>query len=408
MTSPSAVDNKNDSHDDNPYLALREAKIARNQARLRELGLLSVTPKPTNKRHRTLVQSPHSAATAAKSSTAATSVHSTSSTTTTAIALRRSNRLSKGQTWNDHKINQKLDDPEKATSAGTIKEALGRPKRKRPHSSSTLRTTITNSVNTKMPYTLESSLHTLPQNDQPTAVALHTLDKVSVRHVALDPQQLVLGTNWQQSNDKINKSSFNPSTISGVLGRPMTQTGKLFVVQEAFQHAAILSNAQFEVSSSLQTSIKEDKQRLLEALSFNKYSGVLEWKNCAFLWVNLGRKRNNTTPVSDNEFMDGGRRITWYGGARMVDDSPIVQTLLQWGQEASDANSRLLLWCRKFDTEQNTFAPYVCLGRLSYQSHEPASYPLSFVWNLLDYERLQHHANQLVRETFQEFVTMTR
>lgn len=35
-------------------------------------------------------------------------------------------------------------------------------------------------------------------------------------------------------------------------------------------------------------------------VSFNKYSGVLEWKNSIFLWVNLG---------GPNTFMDGGEKV---------------------------------------------------------------------------------------------------
>jgi hypothetical protein len=38
-------------------------------------------------------------------------------------------------------------------------------------------------------------------------------------------------------------------------------------------------------------------------ISFNKYSGVQEWKNALFLWVNLG---NGGDVV--NEFLDSGRK----------------------------------------------------------------------------------------------------
>jgi hypothetical protein len=49
---------------------------------------------------------------------------------------------------------------------------------------------------------------------------------------------------------------------------------------------------------------------------FSKYSGVLEWKNCVFLWVNLHCKNKSQY---DNEFFEGGKSFVWFGGSRMVE-----------------------------------------------------------------------------------------
>ena len=49
--------------------------------------------------------------------------------------------------------------------------------------------------------------------------------------------------------------------------------------------------------------------------SFNKYSGVVEWKNAIFLWINIGLQ-NSEFP---NNFLYNNTCITWYGGQRMYE-----------------------------------------------------------------------------------------
>jgi hypothetical protein len=59
---------------------------------------------------------------------------------------------------------------------------------------------------------------------------------------------------------------------------------------------------------------------------FSKYSGALEWRNCIYLWVNLGDKNTANSSSSnnnslefkyDNTFLDGGRSFVWFGGSKM-------------------------------------------------------------------------------------------
>ena len=153
----------------------------------------------------------------------------------------------------------------------------------------------------------------------------------------------------------------------------MDQPGKEYVINKAF-----------ELASSSQ-----DKYRLTGArLSFNKYCGVQEWGNAIFLWINLGSKDNSVV----NDFLDNGKRITWYGGSRMYDYSPVIHKLLKFGKEATKMSSNILLWCRRYDTVTKKFTPYICLGRLSYESHQPGSQPLAFVWNLIDADLLKNHS----------------
>lgn len=124
-------------------------------------------------------------------------------------------------------------------------------------------------------------------------------------------------------------------------------------------------------------------------IAFNKYCGVQEWKRGIFLWVNLGCKGNEFV----NDFLDGGRNMTWYGGSRMHSESPIVQKLIKVGRKAVEgrdhqSSDAIILWCRQYQAEKRTFGPYYCLGRLAYSSHQPESLPVSFVWALLDYDAL--------------------
>lgn len=50
---------------------------------------------------------------------------------------------------------------------------------------------------------------------------------------------------------------------------------------------------------------------------FSKYSGVCEWKNCVFLWVNIRRNTSNRIGYN-NTFNEKGRFITWFGGSKMT------------------------------------------------------------------------------------------
>ena len=162
-----------------------------------------------------------------------------------------------------------------------------------------------------------------------------------------------------------------------------------------------------------------------------------------------------------NDFLKDGRQITWFGGSRMYDDSPIIESLIKIGKnaqrraaaaapppaEASEAEATtkkteeelstlssssstpsstttttttrnqqkeasthqlvsaasssegaIILWCRRYDQVTKAFSPYCCFGRLGYSSHVVGSYPLSFVWNLLDYDQLLYRGGQTVRD----------
>lgn len=55
---------------------------------------------------------------------------------------------------------------------------------------------------------------------------------------------------------------------------------------------------------------------------FSKYSGVCEWKNCVFLWVNI--MKESCKGGYNNTFNEKGRFMTWFGGSKMSEGKPIL------------------------------------------------------------------------------------
>jgi hypothetical protein len=65
---------------------------------------------------------------------------------------------------------------------------------------------------------------------------------------------------------------------------------------------------------------------------------ILEYKNgqtmpsfCGSMW------EKDDTIV--NDFLDGGRRVTWYGGSRMHEETPVIQKLIRIGKLVESASS---------------------------------------------------------------------
>jgi hypothetical protein len=192
----------------NPYLALRAEKIARNEARLKELGLL----RPTATRARMK-----------KSKQQKKSENAQPPKNQPTLPLRRSSRR---------------------TSQPTTYLELPEPKRRNQSKKDEERT------------------HGDFANDM---TVLETPVKIFPGHSA------------RAMDMNVNE------IVSKKLGIMMERTGKACVMEEAAQ-----------LCSHYTTNI-----------SFNKYSGVQEWKNDAmFLWVNLG----NCGDVV-NKFLNGGRKV---------------------------------------------------------------------------------------------------
>jgi len=356
-------------------MALRAAKIARNQARLQELGLLHhrpTTTKTTTPSFRKRKTTSSSSSSSSNSSRSRTNKPSTSEDNGPPQVLRRSGRNRGDAPVSYHEEPSERQRKTAAPAAvhlradsATFTEYVPPPEAGAAAEVSPLVPVLTSSSST-------SSSSSFAKN--------------SARTMHLDVNKLVLGA-------------------SGLLGRSMERTGKAFVMEESARVAVAVTTVDNNDNNN-----NNNKYTNGSSISFNKYSGVQEWGNQAmFLWVNLNAPNCNVV----NDFLDGGRQVTWFGGSRMHDATPAIQRLIQVGRNAakgesngssSCANGGVVLWCRQYVSEKRTFAPYVCLGRLSYHSHQPGSQPLSFVWKLQDYELLANHADEQVRAVFQSMI----
>jgi hypothetical protein len=310
----------------NPYLALREAKIARNELRLKELGLLH---QPSSLR-----------------GTGATSIQ--------------------GQTSSKRKKVSSAEDSEPTILRRSSRHRGEEPASYQdvPPERSQRRTRARDEEDASSVSESDVAVRAMPPAPSPSS-----FPKNSARVFHLDVERLLLGT--KDGED-------------GALGQSMERTGKAFVMEESARRA---------VSSYSGGPI-----------SFNKYSGVQAWgNNVMFLWINLNPPNSEVL----NEFPGGGRQVTWYGGSRMHSGTPVIQQLIKVGKEAKSeaSDGGVVLWCRQYLAEKRTFGPYVCFGRLAYESHEPSSQPLTFVWNLRDYDSLCNHKDKEVREVFHSMVT---
>ncbi|GKY95255.1 hypothetical protein MPSEU_000487900 [Mayamaea pseudoterrestris] len=277
---------------ENSYLALRAAKIARNQARLRELGLLNDPPP----------------AAANKTTNSAPKLRQQrKDMSVTLQPIRRSTRASRGKT------------SEPYITESTEKRRLDK------------------GAKSKIARSRSASTSTASANP------VSLLPSSSARQIHLDINELLFGDN-------------------GMLGQPLAMTGKAAVMDTS---ANLASDPR-----QLQTVVQ---------VSFNKYSGVQEWANCFFLWVNFGALNNQVV----NEFYDDGKQVIWFGGSSMHSETPVVQRL-----QHPLNKGRVILWCREYSSATKTFGPYVCLGRLELLRYNSQTQPLEFVWKLLDFERL--------------------
>lgn len=303
--------NYNDDGGRNSYMALRKAKIARNQARLKKLGLFKF-PKAT-KSNKPLVRKKKQVTAVAQPS-------------------RRSARIS-GQPIKTSYLESKNLPNYLKTQCGA-------------------KLSLEMIENHEMIYTNSYNKQSKKIVSKPSSEPAAN----SVRSISLDTSKLVLK----------------------FLGKPLETFGKDFVIQNTFREAAY----------------PEDMQRLQGAsrLSFNKYSGVQEWKNAIYLWINIGGQNSVV-----NDFSQNGSRVSWYGGSKMREDSPVIQRLIQMGKEI---DSRIILWCRHYDIETKKLLPYTCLGRLAYENNVSGSQPVAFTWRLIDYELII--SSQTTRAFFQK------
>lgn len=226
--------------------------------------------------------------------------------------------------------------------------------------------------------------HASPLSSMPIKVSTERTSEIkpgTTRSISISIVSTLYGNSNQPQDDEFQNSNTNNHHVSSsFIGQYLSTPNKSAVIDHANYHSGNPPG-----------------------ISFNKYSGVCEFSNAIFLWVNNGIFKKEEAGMVWNEFLNGGRQITWYGGSRMTHDSPVIQRLIQLGKESKvqyekdesywnshEYNKGIVLWCRIYDPSMkgSKYTPYICMGRLGYHSHEVNSYPVKFVWDLLDYNRL--------------------
>jgi hypothetical protein len=91
---------------------------------------------------------------------------------------------------------------------------------------------------------------------------------------------------------------------------------------------------------------------------------VAEWRNCVFLWVNVVNEATTAAGFA-NAFLDGGRKLTWFGGSRMSSSSQVVLRLMELTDPAqrTDAEPFGISPCALMFVRRPGEA-YACLGRV--------------------------------------------
>lgn len=283
----------------NPYLARRQAKMARNEAKLRTLGLWKATTTASTVRN-TQSKKPQEVAPVAPTAPTRRSKRFRYITANTGTSTSSKGDVYEEEDSGDedfNPVNQNDDDEEDIWGTTTIIETQQQPRaiipKKRPRPSPT------------------------KQNASAVSFPPHSARSIDINVSLL---------------------------LQHFLGIQLPVTGKAAVMEACVKQAAT-RNVKHTASS----------------ISFNKYSGVQEWRNdVVFVWINF------QGPLSDviNEVDPIHKTVTWFGGSRMHGDTPIIQRLQRISKQTKVETSGVVLWCRQYDAKRKSFPPYTCLGRL--------------------------------------------
>jgi hypothetical protein len=291
----------------NTYLALREAKIARNNARLQELGLLA---------------SSHSR----KAETESSLSRDPSST----LGNKRRRIATNIDSHGLHAVTERRKSQRLCPSALKIESVDVTS----PPSTDFLPPTVGNTLEPSIRKTEPTHVATLVSLTlAPASSKISGSLANSAREIHLNVSTLFFG-------------SVEDASDMGLLGRPMPFSGKAIVIEESARRAGNVNP--------------------IPRISFNKYSGVQEWgNNVLYLWINFGAPDSQV----ENQFFENGRKVNWFGGSRMHDATPLICKLKYIGALAAkgvgDSNGAVVLWARQYSRQKKGFDPYVCLGRLS-------------------------------------------
>ena len=114
------------------------------------------------------------------------------------------------------------------------------------------------------------------------------------------------------------------------------------------------------------------------SLKFNKYSGIIQFANAVALFVNVRGKAADYP----NLFLDGGRKMTWFGAKGMDAEHPVMKRILSCPGDAVDGKLHVVLFCREEG------AAYVFCGRVAVDCFYPKTAPVKVVFKLCDFDTL--------------------
>ena len=117
-------------------------------------------------------------------------------------------------------------------------------------------------------------------------------------------------------------------------------------------------------------------------ISFNKMSGITEWKNGCFIWLNL----DDHTPYYNQFFkVQDQLHFKWYGSPRHRADTPVILRLL-------DPSTEVFLFCRLVCEN------YINYGRIICFAVDLLSHPISIEWILKDQPLLDHDHSKIIQD----------
>ncbi|KAL7471659.1 hypothetical protein ACHAXS_011957 [Conticribra weissflogii] len=371
--------NIQDEASNNPYLQMRNEKIARNRKRLKELGLLTKTPVS------------ESSTTTWKKSLPPLSQKRT---LLPGQPLRRSARnqntaVKRGSSLVDDGIIPEND----ATSTAKRQKISGRefvPKKEeiRKQNSTTAR--------------MISSSPTAPVSNN------------SVKSISLDI----------------------PKLLSKYLLTPLPTFGKEYVITTSFEEAAhdadklrvaVSSSSTKRLSFNKYCGVQEWKNAIFlwvnidndASYSSSGYTNVFSKGGRHMTWyggsnmredspiirklIRVGREAASLTEGNSRDEITTATAVV-EGAATATTTTTTTMTTTSKSTSSSslsddiigystferkpdeDIHANIILWCRTYDIHSRKLTPYTCFGRLSYVKHEENSHPVAFEWNLLDYD----------------------
>lgn len=98
--------------------------------------------------------------------------------------------------------------------------------------------------------------------------------------------------------------------------------------------------------------------------TFNRMSGIQEWANAIFLFVNL----DGVSYLNSFEWSQADLLLSWFAQPTQSEDSPVIVSIIS-------SEKPIFLFVKQT-------AEYFSMGRLQYRSHQPSKRPMKFQFRI--------------------------